>query len=110
MSLSTDEHRYRLFRRMLRPGGLLFFCTLLLPLPAAALSLKVEVEGVEGQQEQNVLVLLAIYQEHKDDDLTVPRMLALHRRAPERRPVAFLHHIAPAAGGGAVADGRGGRP
>jgi len=63
---------------------MLFFCMLLLPLPAAALSLKVEVEGVEGQQEQNVLVLLAIYQERDDNNLTVPRMLALHRRAPEQ--------------------------
>jgi translocation and assembly module TamA len=52
--------------------------------PAGALSLDVRVEGVEGQEEKNVLALLAIYQEHKDKDLTLPRVLALHRRAPEQ--------------------------
>jgi translocation and assembly module TamA len=57
---------------------------LLLPAAAAAVSLKVEVEGVEGQQEQNVLALLAIYQEQNNADLSVPRLLALHRRAPEQ--------------------------
>ena len=63
----------------------LVLCSLLwLPLPAAALSLTVNVEGVEGQQRKNVLALLGIYQEQKDKDLTVPRLLALLRRAPEQ--------------------------
>ncbi len=60
-------------------------CSLLwLPLPAVALSLTVTVEGVEGQEHKNVLALLGIYQEQKDKALTVPRLLALHRRAPEQ--------------------------
>jgi len=63
----------------------LVLCSLLwLPLPAVALSLTVNVEGVEGQQRKNVLALLGIYQEQKDKDLTVPRLLALLRRAPEQ--------------------------
>lgn len=59
-------------------------CCLLLPSVAAALSVDVEVTGVEGQQQKNVLALLAIHQEQKDENLTVPRLLALHRRAPEQ--------------------------
>jgi translocation and assembly module TamA len=51
---------------------------------AMALSLQVELEGVEGQQEENVHALLGIYQERNDENLTVPRLLALHRRAPEQ--------------------------
>jgi translocation and assembly module TamA len=51
---------------------------------ALALSVDVKVEGVGGQEEKNVLALLAIHQERKDEDLTVPRLLALHRRAPDQ--------------------------
>jgi translocation and assembly module TamA len=52
--------------------------------PAWALKLEVEVTGVEGEQQQNVLALLGIYQERNDEDLSVARMLALHRRAPDQ--------------------------
>jgi translocation and assembly module TamA len=47
-------------------------------------SLRVTVEGLEGQQEKNVLALLGIYQEQNDSGLTVPRILALYRRAPDQ--------------------------
>jgi translocation and assembly module TamA len=58
---------------------------LLIGTPAAAgLKLQVNVEGVEGEQEKNVLALLGIYQEQADPELTVARMLALHRRAPDQ--------------------------
>jgi translocation and assembly module TamA len=54
------------------------------PGSAAGLKLEVKVEGVEGEQRKNVLALLGIYQEQADPDLTVARMLALHRRAPDQ--------------------------
>jgi translocation and assembly module TamA len=56
----------------------------ILAAPAWALQLKVEVTGVEGEQQNNVLALLGIYQERKDEALSVARMLALHRRAPDQ--------------------------
>jgi len=51
---------------------------------AQALQLEVRVSGLAGAREENVLALLAIYQEREDKDLAVPRLLALHRRAPEQ--------------------------
>jgi translocation and assembly module TamA len=63
---------------------LLCFGLLLASPSALGLSLQVKVEGVEGQEQKNVLALLAIHQEQNDKDLTVPRLLALHRRAPEQ--------------------------
>ncbi|MGB5734610.1 MAG: autotransporter assembly complex family protein [Thiohalocapsa sp.] len=57
---------------------------LLMPLSAAALNLEVKVEGVEGEERKNVLALLGIYQEQTDKELTVARLLALHRRAPDQ--------------------------
>jgi translocation and assembly module TamA len=57
---------------------------LLLPLSASALNLEVEVDGVEGAEQKNVLALLGIYQEREDKDLTVARLLALHRSAPDQ--------------------------
>lgn len=39
-------------------------------------------EGLEGEQEANVLALLAIYQERKDPELDAARVQALHRLAP----------------------------
>ncbi|KAA6185688.1 outer membrane protein assembly factor [Thiohalocapsa marina] len=51
---------------------------------AAALALEVKVSGVTGEREKNVLALLGIYQQRKDADLTVQRLQALHRRAPEQ--------------------------
>ncbi|QIK36874.1 outer membrane protein assembly factor [Caldichromatium japonicum] len=49
-----------------------------------ALSLKVEVTGLSGESEANVLALLSIYQERDAKDLTAARIEALHRRAPEQ--------------------------
>jgi translocation and assembly module TamA len=51
---------------------------------AQALQLKVDVTGLSGEQEKNVLALLSIYQERKDKDITPLRLMALHRRAPEQ--------------------------
>lgn len=68
-----------------RLAGLLLVALLLVPAyPALALELEVKVEGLEGQQESNVLALLAIYQERGDPELTPIRVLALHRLAPEQ--------------------------
>ena len=53
-----------------------------LPVAALALKLDVEVTGVDGELEKNVLALLGIYQERNEDGLSVARMLALFRRAP----------------------------
>jgi translocation and assembly module TamA len=44
----------------------------------------VRVTGLEGEWEQNALALLGIYQEREDEALTVPRLRALHRRAPDQ--------------------------
>jgi len=71
------------------PQGLLVLlplvCLLFGAMPAAAgLKLEVRVEGVEGKEQENVLALLGIYQEQSDPNLTVARMLALHRRAPDQ--------------------------
>ena len=52
--------------------------------PAFALKLEVKVEGLEGAQQENVLALLAIYQEREDEALTEPRLRVLHREAPEQ--------------------------
>jgi translocation and assembly module TamA len=51
--------------------------------PALALKLEVKVEGLQGEQEANVLALLGIYQERGDDSLDEPRLLALHQHAPQ---------------------------
>lgn len=51
---------------------------------AAALKLDVRVEGLAGAEQANVLALLSIYQERKDSALTEPRLLALHRLAPDQ--------------------------
>lgn len=56
---------------------------LLLATQGAAARLKVEVEGLDGKLQANVLALLAIYQE-RDADLAVGRIQALHRLAPEQ--------------------------
>lgn len=56
----------------------------LLPGVLAALELKVEVEGLAGAEEKNVLALLGVYQEREDKNMSPLRLLALHRRAPEQ--------------------------
>ena len=69
------------------PGGWAFALALGLALIAAealALKLEVAVQGLEGEQDANVRALLAIYAEREDPDMTVPRLLALHREAPEQ--------------------------
>ena len=58
--------------------------SLLLPAAASALTLEVEVTGVEGQQQTNVLALLALYQERDDKEMSAPRLRALYARAPEQ--------------------------
>ncbi|EIC20006.1 autotransporter assembly complex protein TamA [Thiorhodovibrio frisius] len=62
----------------------LLVLALWLPGAAVALELKVEVTGLRGEQEKNVLALLGIYQERADKDISALRLLALHRRAPEQ--------------------------
>jgi translocation and assembly module TamA len=51
---------------------------------ANALKLDVQVTGLEGDYEKNVLALLGIYQEREDEKLSVLRIEALHRRAPDQ--------------------------
>jgi translocation and assembly module TamA len=51
---------------------------------ALALKLQVTVEGLEGEQEKNVLALLAIYQERDEAEMVPARVEALHRLAPEQ--------------------------
>jgi len=62
--------------------GVLILATL--PLVASGLALDVEVTGLEGQRRDNVLALLGIYQERKDESMTPQRLRALYRRAPEQ--------------------------
>jgi len=67
----------------------LLLTLLLLPIAQEiqALKLEVRVEGLTGEYEKyekNVLALLGIYQERKDKDLSVARLEALHRRAPDQ--------------------------
>ncbi|WP_408606020.1 autotransporter assembly complex protein TamA [Imhoffiella purpurea] len=62
----------------------LVLCLLLVHQGAYALKLDVQVSGLSGQQESNVLALLGIYGERGDRDLTPARVLALHRMAPEQ--------------------------
>ena len=50
---------------------------------AQALKLDVRVQGLEGEYEKNVLALLGVYQEREDENLSVLRLEALHRRAPD---------------------------
>jgi len=64
--------------------GLLLALTLLLFAPSSfAVKLDVRVQGLEGEYQANVLALLGIYQERGDEDLTEPRILALHVAAPD---------------------------
>jgi translocation and assembly module TamA len=63
---------------------LLLLGLLLTATEAAALKLEVRVTGVTGELRTNVLALLSIYQERKDSNLTEPRLLALHRLAPDQ--------------------------
>ncbi|MCG6943631.1 MAG: autotransporter assembly complex protein TamA [Thiohalocapsa sp.] len=84
MPSAISQRWCQLVRRRSRARRVLLCIALCLPLPAAAVSLQVNVEGVEGQERKNVLALLAIYQEQGKKNLTVPLLLALHRRAPEQ--------------------------
>ena len=52
--------------------------------PALALKLEVQVRGLSGEAERNVLALLAIHQEREDKQLTTARLQILHRKAPEQ--------------------------
>jgi translocation and assembly module TamA len=77
---------YRRSLRRLHAGrwhGLLLLLMLLVGEPASAARLKVEVSGVTGDEEKNVLALLAIYRERKND-LPPARLVALHRQAPDQ--------------------------
>lgn len=51
---------------------------------ALALTLEVKVTGLAGEQEANVLALLAIYQEREETELSAARIEALHRIAPDQ--------------------------
>lgn len=57
---------------------------ILLPADAQALSLEVKLSGLEGRYQANVQALLGLYQERGDKDMSVPRLRALYRRAPEQ--------------------------
>jgi translocation and assembly module TamA len=70
------------FRRLL--SRLLGLVLLVAASQAQAVKLDVKVEGLEGEYEKNVLALLGIYQEREDDKLSVLRLQALHRRAPDQ--------------------------
>jgi len=60
----------------------LVFPLMLLADNAFPMTLDVKVNGLEGEQEANVLALLSIYQERGEADLTPARAEALHRLAP----------------------------
>ncbi|WP_462320294.1 autotransporter assembly complex protein TamA [Halochromatium sp.] len=64
--------------------GVALLLMLLSPAGAKALKLEVKVSGLEGQYESNVLALLGLYQERGDTEMSVPRLRALYRRAPEQ--------------------------
>ncbi len=69
------------------PAGWARQCLLILGLllaasQALAVKLEVRVEGLQGEQQANVLALLAIYQDRKDPGLSEARLQALHRLAP----------------------------
>ena len=63
---------------------LLALLILLAAAQAHALKLDVRVEGLEGDNEQNVLAMLGVYQEREDKELSALRLEALHRRAPDQ--------------------------
>jgi len=75
----------------LRPALRLLLALLVLTLAQGVMAwkervhkLEVRVEGLTGEYEKNVLALLGIYRERKDKELSVPRVQALHRRAPDQ--------------------------
>lgn len=72
---------YRSRFALCRPLALLL---LLSAQQAHALKLDVRVEGLEGEQENNVLALLGTYQERDDEKLSTQRLEAMHRRAPDQ--------------------------
>lgn len=59
---------------------------LLLVPPGVASGLKVQVEvtGLEGRNQKNVLALLALYQERADEQMSLARLQALYRHGPEQ--------------------------
>ena len=57
--------------------------TLLLPMPVAALDVKVDIEGLDREHEANVRAYLSIVQEKDREGLTVSRVRLLHDSAPE---------------------------
>lgn len=77
----SETHRSG-FRHSLR--FLLALVILLAVQQAHALKLDVRVEGLEGDNEKNVLAMLGIYQEREDKELSALRLEALHRRAPDQ--------------------------
>ena len=73
------------FCRRLQPvsiAALLFFFSFL-PLPAGALTIHVEVTGLEKPLQKNVLLFLDIEKRKYDPDLTVRGMKRLHKQAPD---------------------------
>ncbi|NEX15210.1 MAG: outer membrane protein assembly factor [Halochromatium sp.] len=91
MSLLRRQDRSRLFpshrdqpKRLLGIWLSLSCLLMLLPANAQALSLEVKLTGLEGRYLSNVEALLAIYQERGDKEMSVPRLRALYRQAPEQ--------------------------
>ncbi len=74
-------------RPALRPALRLLLALLVLTLTQGvpALEIEVKVRGLkDDKHEKNVLALLGIYQEREDKELSIPRLEALHRRAPDQ--------------------------
>jgi len=57
---------------------------LVLPVPAWAVNLGIELTGLEGDMRKNALAHLQIYQEREQPQLRVGRLRRLHQRAPEQ--------------------------
>lgn len=62
---------------------LILVTVLLLSRPAFALQVKVEIEGLGGEQERNARIFLSIEQEKDRPGLSRSRLRLLHRKAPE---------------------------
>lgn len=68
----------------MRRGAWLASVLLLAAAQVQALKLDVQVKGLTGDYEKNVLALLGVYQEREDKTLSVLRLEALHRHAPDQ--------------------------
>ena len=85
-----SENSRATLRALLFIGFLLTFSLVMIPSFASAAKVEVKIKGLQEKLKKNCLEFLSIYQEGKDRDLGVGRILYLHKRAKEEIKKALM--------------------